>query len=77
MRKMLKMKTMLMNVLIMETQMLMKSMMTNHLNRKKKEEEEEVKEGKTKMLKTGCEARSTWLVPKKIGVPEGREATQG
>ena len=43
-RKMLKMKTMLMNVLMMETQMIMKSTMTNHLNRKKTDEEEEVKE---------------------------------
>ena len=57
--------------------MIMKSTMTNHLNRKKKEEEEEVKEGKTKMLKAGGEARSTGLQPKKIGVPQGREATQG
>ena len=64
-------------MLILGTQLIMKSLMTDNLNRKKKEEEEEVKEGKTKMLKTGCEARSTGLVPKKIGVPEGREATQG
>ena len=51
--------------------------MTNHLNRKKKEEEEEVKEGKTEVFKTRGEARSTGLQPKKIGVPQGRVATQG
>ena len=71
MMKMLKMKIML----ILGTQM--KSMMTNHLNRKKKEEEEEVEERKAKMLKAGGEARSTGLVPKQIGVPQRREATQG
>ena len=64
-------------MLILGTQLIMKSLMTDNLDRKKKEEEEEVKEGKTKMLKAGGEARSTGLVPKKIGVPEGREATQG
>ena len=68
---------MLMIVLIMETQMIMKSMMTNHLNRKKTDEEEEVKEGKTEVFKTRGEARSTGLQPKKIGVPQGRVATQG
>ena len=51
--------------------------MTNHLNRKKTDEEEEVKERKAKMLKARGEARSTGLQPKKIGVPQGRVATQG
>ena len=68
MRTMLKMKI---NVLMMETQM------TNHLNRKKKDKEEEVEKRKTKMVKAGGEGRSTRLLPKHIGIPQGGEATQG
>ena len=57
--------------------MMMQSMMSNHLNRKKTDEEEEVDERKAKMLKARGEARSTGLQPKKIGLPQGRVATQG
>ena len=39
--------------------------------------EEEVDERKTEVFKTRGEARSTGLQPKKIGLPQGREATQG
>ena len=74
MRTMLKMKI---NVLMMETQMIMKSMMTNHLNRKKKDKEEEMEKRKTKMVKAGGEGRSLGLLPNHIGIPQGGEATQG
>ena len=57
--------------------MIMKSMMMNHLNRKKKDKEEELEERKTKMVKAGGEGRSTRLLPKHIGIPQGGEATQG
>ena len=77
MRTMLKMRTMLMiNELMMETQMITKLMMTNHLNRKKKEEEEKVDDGKTKMVKARGEGRSTGLLPKHVGIPQGSGATQ-
>ena len=78
MRTILKMRTMLMiNVLMTETQMITTSTMTNHLKRKKKEEEEEVDEGKTKMVKARGEGRSTGLLPKHVGIPQGGGATQG
>ena len=72
------MRTMLIiNVLIMETQMITKFMTNNHLNRKKKEEEEEVDDGKTKMVKARGEDRSTCLLPKHVGIPQRGGATQG
>ena len=77
MRTILKMRTMLIiNGLMTETQMITTSTMTNHLKRKKKEEEEEVDEGKAKMVKARGEGRSTGLLPKRVGIPQGREATQ-
>ena len=56
--------------------MMMKSMMPNHLKRKKKEEEEELDEGKAKMVKTRGKGRSTGLLPKRAGIPQGGGATQ-